>query len=139
MNANQLREPLEKKEETAGKKKKKKRENVIARFVFSFFDGTILTREKVLKTLPFLFFLTILAVIYITNSYYAERTIRNIEKIKNELKELRTEHISVKSEIMFRSKQSEIAVKLIQFGIKESVVPPVKIFIPKDTLKTITN
>jgi hypothetical protein len=139
MSSNQLKEPEEKKEEKTGKKKKKQRENVIARFVLSFFDGTILTREKVLRTLPFLFFITVLAVIYITNSYYAERTIRNIEKIKNELKELRTEHISVKSEIMFKSKQSEVAAKLIQFGIKESVIPPVKIFIPKDTVQSITN
>jgi len=87
--------------------------------------------------LPFLFFLTMLAVIYITNSYYAERTIRNIEKTKTDLKELRTEHISVKSEMMFKSKQSEIAVKLIPYGIKESVIPPIKIFISNDSVKEI--
>jgi len=125
-------------DEKKPRKKLKQRDNAIAKFIFSFFNGTILTKERVVTALPFMFFLTFLAVIYISNSYYAERTIRNIEKTQIELKELRTEHISVKSELMFKSKQSEISTKLIQYGIKESVIPPVKIFIPKDSIKTIT-
>jgi hypothetical protein len=138
MATNQYKETKDIEEEKPKKGKIKQRENVITKFIFSLFNGTILTRQKVIRTLPFLFFLTMLAVIYITNSYYAEKTIRNIEKTKSELKELRTEHISVKSELMFKSKQSEVAVKLIQYGIKESVIPPIKIFIPKDSIKSIT-
>lgn len=137
MAINQYKENLETEEEKTKNKKFNQKENALVKFIFSFFSGTILTREKVVKALPFLFFLTLLAVIYITNSYYAERTIRKIEKTKAELKELRTEHISVKSELMFKSKQSEVAAKLIQYGIKESVIPPIKIFIPKDSIKTM--
>ncbi len=135
MAINQLKDTKDIEEEIPKKIKVKRRENAITKFIFSFFDGTILTRETVVKTLPFLFFLTILAVIYITNSYYAERTIRNIEKTKSELKELRTEHISVKSEMMIKSKQSEVAAKLVSYGIKESVIPPIKIFYSKDSIK----
>ena len=137
MSINQFKEVNEIEEETPKRKKLRQRENALTKFIFSFFNGNILTRDRVVKTLPFLFFLTILAVIYITNSYYAERTIRNIEKTKTDLKELRTEHISVKSEMMFKSKQSEIAVKLIPYGIKESVIPPIKIFISNDSVKEI--
>jgi len=133
MSINQFKEVNEIEEETPKRKKLRQRENALTKFIFSFFNGNILTRDRVVKTLPFLFFLTMLAVIYITNSYYAERTIRNIEKTKTDLKELRT----VKSEMMFKSKQSEIAVKLIPYGIKESVIPPIKIFISNDSVKEI--
>jgi len=138
MPTNQFKETREFEEETPKKKKLRQRESALAKFIFSFFNGAILTRNTVIKTLPFLFFLALLAVIYITNSYYAERTIRKIEKTKSELKELRTEHISVKSEMMYKSKQSEIASKLLPYGIKESVIPPIKIFISNDSLKSIS-
>jgi len=137
MAKNLLKENIENTEDNHSIKKRK--ENVFAGFLSSLFTGTILTRENVIKSIPFLFYLTFLAVLYISNSYFAERTIRNIEKTKNELKELRTEHISVKSELMLKSKQSEIALKLLQNGIRESTIPPKKIFIKKDTVKQISD
>jgi hypothetical protein len=95
----------------------------------SIMDGSILTREKLVKQLPFILFITLLAMVYIANSYNAEKTIIEIGKTKKELEELRFEYITTKSNLMFHSKQSEIAVKLSGSGIKESLVPPQKIII----------
>ncbi len=94
-------------------------------------DGTILTRENSIKLLPFIFYLSFLAVLYIGNTYYAEKTVRDIEKTKTELKELRYEYIATKAELMFQSKQSEVAKNLEDIGLKESTTPPQKIYIRK--------
>lgn len=94
--------------------------------------GRILIRESVLKLMPFMLFLLFWAIIYISNGYYAEDTVRALNKINNELKELSSEYISTKSELMFRSKQSEVARALEPYGIKESVTPPKKIIESKN-------
>ena len=51
-------------------------------------DGTLLTRNFVIKQLPFFFFLFLLGLTYISNRYHAERVRKNIAGLKNELKEL---------------------------------------------------
>lgn len=103
-----------------------------AKVARSFLDGSILTWDNVTRIMPFLFFLTFIAILYIGNSYIAQRTFRKIENIKSELKELRSQHISIKSELMIMSKQSEVAKRVEAFGLHESVVPP-SIIVLKDT------
>ena len=104
-----------------------------ARKFLKFFNvGGFLHRDNVVKALPFIFFLTVIAMIYISNAYYAERTIREIDKTTKQLKELRSEYISTKSELMFKSKQSEVAKEVGVMQIKESVVPPKKIILDKN-------
>jgi len=138
MNENSYKEPEENTEpekvEPAPVKKKKKG-NVVLKGIQSVLDGTILTRDNVVKSLPFFLYITFLAILYIGNSYYAEKKIIEIEKMKKELKELRSENISTKSKLMFYSKQSEVMKRIGIYGLKESVNPPHKIFIMKDTTK----
>ncbi len=113
-------------------KKKKKGNNQAARSAQNILGGTFLTRESTAKHLPFLLFLAFIAIIYIGNSYYAEKNIRKIEKLQKQLKEMRYEYISHKSDVNYRSRQSEVANSLKNKGIKESTVPPTKIFVEKD-------
>lgn len=94
-------------------------------------DGSILSKAEVIKQLPFALFLTIMAVIYIGNRYHAEQIIRESSQIEKELKELRAESITIASELMFISKESEV-LKLVeknQLGLEESTIPPKKIFV----------
>ena len=102
---------------------------VVEKSLQSVLGGTFLTREKALKMLPYLFFLAMLAIIYIANIYVAERKTRQIKDINTDLKELRYEYISTKSELMFLSKQSQVAKRLESSGIRESRVPPEKIIL----------
>lgn len=90
----------------------------------SILDGSILQGNKMISLLPFLFFMTFLAFILIFNTYYAEKKARKIEVYRKEVVELHLNHISVKSELMYLSNQSEIARKLKSKGFEESVVPP---------------
>ena len=104
-------------------------------FEKSFLDiigGRVFIRNNPRKFLFFLLFLTLLAIIYIANTYYAEKKIYKSNKLSKELDELRYDYISSKSELMFHSKQSEVAKMLKETGLKESKEPPHKIKLVKE-------
>lgn len=98
----------------------------------SILDGSFLTRENLLRQIPFIIYITFLGIFYIANSYNAEKTIIEISRTKKELEELRYEYITTKSNLMFMSKQSEVAYRLVNSQVKESVVPPVKLVTQKN-------
>jgi cell division protein FtsL len=79
----------------------------------------------ILQNIPYFLFLSALAVVYIYNGHYADKTIRNINKVSKELKELQYEYKTLKSEVMFRSKQSEMAKAVEPLGLQELTVPPI--------------
>jgi hypothetical protein len=118
------------------KPSKQRKKGVLAKGLSSIFSGTFLTEEKNLKHLPFILFLGLMAIFYIANGYYADDKIREANKISNELKELRSEYISTKSDLMFASKQSEVAKSAEAIGLKEPVVPPMKIEVDSAQLYT---
>lgn len=92
-------------------------------------DGSLLTRENVIRQLPFVLFLTLLLVIYIGNRYHAERVIRKTLNLQTELKELRARSISTASELEYLSNQTQVArlVEQKNLGLRYSEKPPVKI------------
>ena len=111
------------------KKKPKDKKSGIAGIFRDLIDGTVLTREGVVRQLPFIVYLVFLGVIYIANRYNAEKIVRETNALQNEVKELRSKKIAVESELMFISKQSLVA-KMVEendLGLVESVVPPIKI------------
>lgn len=93
--------------------------------VFDWFD-----RNQIANNMPYILFLTVLVMCYIANSYNAERIIREIDKTKTELKEKSAEFISTRSQLMYESKQSEVADAVEVLGLKESVEPPQKLTKP---------
>lgn len=93
-----------------------------------------INKNMIVGMMPFMFFLTALCLIYIANSYYAEKTVREIDTISKELKELRSEYITGKSDLMYSSKQSNVAAKAADIGIKESLEPPSKIVVNQNEL-----
>jgi len=89
-------------------------------------DGSLLAAESVTKQVPFVLFLTFWAIIYISNRYAAEKLVRNTKKLENEIKELRSEAIATASELMDRSKRSEVAKEIERrgMGLIEPENPP---------------
>lgn len=84
-----------------------------------------LSHKWMVKNIPFFLFLAALAIIYIYNGHYADKTVRNINKATSDLKEQQYEYKTLKSEVMFRSKQSELAKAVEPFGLKELTAPPI--------------
>lgn len=98
------------------------------------FDGSLLTKKGFVKQIPYICFLTILAIIYIGNRFNAENTARKIVSTQKEIKDLRTESVTVGSELMRISNLSEIQ-KLIEkndIDLKAPNVPPKKIIINEE-------
>jgi len=107
--------------------------------IHDIIGGDLLSNNAVLRNLPFLIFLAILAMFYIGNTYYSEKTFKQIEKTKNELKELRYQSITAKAKMLDVCKQTEIAKKVEGMGIKGTTTPPYKIFYSKALLKKETD
>jgi Bacteriodetes cell division protein (FtsL-like) len=84
----------------------------------------LLNYQWIVKNIPYFLFLSVLAVIYIYNGHYSDNTVKDINRTSRELKELQYEYKSLKSEVMFRSKQSELAKAVEPLGLKELVQPP---------------
>jgi cell division protein FtsL len=90
------------------------------------FDFNI-SKEWMVKQIPFALFVLMLLLLHIYNVHTTERIIRKTDKLNKEIKELRSEYITILSELMSESKQSTVAEKLDTLGIKELTTPPIKI------------
>ena len=103
------------------------------RTVIGLLSGSILVSDFVRKQMPFLIFLSILALVYIANRYHAERVFRESETVKKEIKDLRAEKITVQSKLMRSSRRNEVLKMLNEKGsdLQESPVPPRKIYFSK--------
>src|SRR5688572_3426882 len=80
---------------------------------------------------PKILFVMILGLLYIGNTHYAEKTVRKINNVQSEVEDLRADYTTLKSDLMFASKQSEVAKKVKVFGLEESLEPPHKIVVEK--------
>ncbi len=86
----------------------------------------------VTKNLPFVAFLLGLTLLYISNRHLAERTVRKIDKLGREVKELSWDYKSLSAEFMKLTTQSEIAKRADTLGLKERLQPPIKLEIVKE-------
>jgi hypothetical protein len=81
--------------------------------------------------LPKILFVILLGLIYIGNTHYSEKTVRKINNIQAEVEDLRADYTTLKADLMFASKQSEVAKKVKVYGLKESLIPPSKVVVEK--------
>lgn len=84
-----------------------------------------LSHKWVIKNIPFFLFLTLLAVVYIYNGHYADKLTLKINTTEKHIKELEYEYKTIKSEVIFRSKASELIKAVEPLGLKELTQPPV--------------
>jgi hypothetical protein len=85
----------------------------------------LLNYQTIVNQIPFFLFLAALAVVYIYNGHNADKTVRAISRTNRELKELQYEYKTVKGEVLFRSKQSELVKAVEPLGLKELTTSPV--------------
>ena len=98
-----------------------------AKKIKKFHWKRLLNYQSIVKQIPFFLFLALLAVVYIYNGHHADKTIREISKIERELKELKYEYKTVKGDVLFRSKQSEVVKAVEPLGLKELTLAPLVI------------
>ncbi len=83
------------------------------------------SHKWVVKNIPFFLFVALLAVLYIYNGHYADKLTRKISSTEKHIKELEYEYKTIKSEVIFRSKASELIKAVEPLGLKELTAPPV--------------
>lgn len=81
------------------------------------------------KHLPKILFVLMLSLIYIGNTHYSEKTIRKINQTQTDVEDRRADYTTYKADLMFASKQSEVARRVKALGLKESKNPPYKIVV----------
>jgi hypothetical protein len=83
--------------------------------------------ERIVENLPFVLFLAFIGILYIANSHFAEKSVRETNNIEKKMKQLQWEYTTTKSELEYASKQSEVAKVVAPSGLKELSIPPKKI------------
>lgn len=85
----------------------------------------------VMKNLPFIFYIGFLGFIYIANARYAEKKVRKIQTLQKEIQKVSWEYLSIKSDLMLKSMQTEVTKETENRGlnIKELRTPPKKIIV----------
>jgi cell division protein FtsL len=96
-----------------------------------FFGSLNISAYLVFKNINFIFFLAFLGVIYIANSHYALKVIKEIKSIQNDLENSSWKSNSIKSELMYESMQSRVLEKVGHLGLKTLSGKPKKIEIEK--------
>ena len=117
--SNKINDPIEEPEVVL---KTTKRDNLVGGAIKEVLGGDLISTGT-FKFFRYLLYLALLAFIYIANNYYAENNIREINRLRKDLKELRYEYINVKTRLMHIEKQSQIAKKLEKRGIKKNTEP----------------
>lgn len=126
---NRFREQIEEAEEQGPEPELKQKVELSKNFLTTFLTEGVVSKESATQMMPFLIFLAMLAMVYIANRHFAEKTIRGIDKLNKEVKELSWDFKTLKADLMLKSTQTEVARQADTLGLKELVEPPKKIVI----------
>jgi len=85
---------------------------------------SFISYKWVVRNIPFFLFLAALAVLYIYNGHYADKLTRKIGVTEKHIKELEYQYKTIKSEVIFRSKASELVKAVEPMGLKELTEAP---------------
>lgn len=89
--------------------------------------GRLLSYRWILKNIRFFLFLAVLAVLYIANGHMSDNRVRKINDTARRLKDLQYEYKTLKSEMMFKSRESEMVKAAAPLGLIMDTTAPFKI------------
>lgn len=99
--------------------------------IYNILKARFLVNEDATKNWRFIVFLIFLAIIMIANTQRFEQKVFQIADLNNQVKELRSEFVDNRSELMKLKMESTISGKMEHIGIFPSQVPPIKIKVKK--------
>jgi hypothetical protein len=96
-------------------------------------SGSTITDKIILKNLGFILLLTLLGAVYIANRFHAEKLTRETTRLQREVKDLRSESLSVSADLMYASKQSAVfrLVREKELNLEELREPPFELIVTK--------
>lgn len=103
--------------------------------VYSILKARFLINEDATKNWRFIVFLILLAIFMIANTQRYEQKVFTIIALTNTVKELRSEFVDRRSELMKLKMESTVSDKMVAKGVFPSSVPPVKIKVKHEQQK----
>ncbi len=103
--------------------------------VYNLLKARFLIDDDAIKNWRFIVFVIVLAIIMIANTQRYEQKVFRIAELTNQVKELRSEFVDRRSELMKLKMESTVADKMIEKQIFPSTVPAVKIKVKKEEEK----
>lgn len=97
--------------------------------VYDILKGKFLIADDAIKNWRMLLFLSFLAIILIASSHNAESKVHEIAKLNNEVRELRTQFVDGRTELMQLKMESSVMEKMKKKGINRPTKPPQKIIV----------
>lgn len=97
--------------------------------IYDILKGKFLISDDAMKNWRMLLFLSFLAIIMIASSHNAESKVHEIAKLNNEVRELRTQFVDGRTELMQLKMESSVIEKMIKKGINRPKTPPKKIIV----------
>ena len=83
-----------------------------------------LNYQAIVQQVPYLLFLSALAVVYIYNGHNADKLVRRTTRAARELKDLQSEYKSVTGDVLLRSRQSELVEAVKPLGLQALTTAP---------------
>lgn len=101
--------------------------------IYSILKARFLINEEAnaTKNWRFIVFIVVLAIIMIANNQRYEQKVFEIIALTSEVKELRSEFVDRRSELMKLKMESTVSTKMEAINIFPSSVPPIKIKVKK--------
>ena len=95
--------------------------------------------KAIVNNIPFLAFIVVLCVLYISNSHRALEMQRELNAQHKILKELRWKYMDTKSQLMYVKTETQVIKNAENIGLKPSLLPAYKITVPQVVVKKETN
>jgi len=83
--------------------------------------------KAIVNNIPFLAFIVLLCVLYISNSHRAIEIQRQINAQNKALKELRWKYMDMKSQLLTVKTETQVTMNAGKIGLKPSLMPAYKI------------
>lgn len=99
--------------------------------IYSLLKARFLIEDDAVKSWRFIIFLIVLSIIMIANTQRFEQKIFKIAALTTEVKELRSEFVDRRSELMKLKMESTVSAKMAEENIFPATVPPQKITVKK--------
>ncbi|MCC8133569.1 MAG: hypothetical protein LIP04_08315 [Tannerellaceae bacterium] len=115
-------------EETRQRKKSKKKEKRLS--LLYVLGGEILTEDFIIRHTKMIVLIVVLIFFFIGNRYTCMQKLREIDRLQQQLRDVRFEALSISSELTGNSRQSQIELLVEEQGIEleGAKTPPYELY-----------
>ena len=92
-----------------------------------FYAGKLASKNLLVTSWRMVLFISSLAILVIYSSHKVDQKVIRISKLNEELKDLRSRHIDMRTQLMSLSKTTKVAEEVGYLGLFESFDAPFKI------------